>query len=86
VAVPQGTTANLQCASEGNPVPVHSWARNGAPVSGSRFQVSGDGRTLAISDCRVEDEGSYVCQAVNSVGSSSAVVTLDVQGIAVILS
>ena len=66
--------------SEGNPVPVQSWLSNGIPVSGPRFQVSGDGRTLAISDCRVEDEGNYMCQAVNSVGSSSAVVILDVQG------
>ncbi len=76
----QGATATLQCSSEGNPVPVHTWTRNGNSLAGSRFQVSEDGRTLTISDVVEQDEGTYVCLASNAAGDVSVDVMLEVQG------
>ena len=80
MTVVQGTAATLRCMSEGIPIPVQSWTRNGALVFSSRFQVSEDGRTLTISDCREEDEGTYVCHASNAARNASADVILEVQG------
>ena len=76
----QGAMATLWCVSTGIPIPVQSWTRNGVVVSGSRIQVSGDGRTLTVSLAREEDEGTYTCHASNYVGTSSDNVTLEVFG------
>lgn len=80
MTVVQGTTATLQCTSTGIPIPAQSWTRNGIALSGTRFQVSGDGRTLMVSDVREGDEDTYSCHALNAAGTSSDNVTLEVYG------
>lgn len=47
--------------------------------SGSRFQISLDGRVLTISDVGLEDVGVYTCHASSIAGTASDTVTLDVQ-------
>ena len=44
-----------------------------------RHSVSEDG-TLRIRDVRYEDEGQYVCQGLNVLGSEKALATIAVKG------
>ena len=44
-----------------------------------RYSVSEDG-TLRIRDVRYEDEGQYVCQGLNVLGSEKALATIAVKG------
>ena len=73
-----GSMATLVCTSVGEPIPEQFWTRNGLAVSGSRFQVSGDGRVLTISEVTLEDGGVYTCHASSVAGDDSAPVSLDV--------
>ncbi|XP_065179824.1 protein sax-3-like [Sycon ciliatum] len=73
--------AFLPCVvSAGDPAPVIGWSYgNGTalPVTG-RYGISPTG-TLAIPGSTVDDEGQYLCTAMNSVGKMSAMATLTVQ-------
>ena len=44
-----------------------------------RYSVSEDG-TLRIRDVQYEDEGQYVCQGLNVLGSEKALATITVKG------
>lgn len=44
-----------------------------------RFSVSEDG-TFRIRDVEYQDEGQYVCQALNVLGSEKATATIEVRG------
>lgn len=79
VSAVEGSSAILRCVATGEPDPMQLWMRDGAAVSGTRFQISPDGRVLTISAVTVRDGGVYMCHASNSAGTDSATVTLDVQ-------
>ena len=74
-----GSIATLRCVATGEPDPIQTWTRDGAAVSGARFQISADGRVLTVTAVAMEDGGVYTCHASNAAGIDSTVVTLDVQ-------
>lgn len=79
-----GTTARLECAAEGHPVPEIAWQKDG----GTDFPAARERRMLVmpeddvffITDVKIEDMGVYSCTAQNSAGSVSANATLTVLG------
>ena len=78
--VERTSAITLSCSVTGDPLPVLMWTRSGSPVTGSRSQISTDGRSLTISDVQVDDEGVYRCAGTNPGGSSSDTVSLNVIG------
>ncbi|NXH90756.1 HMCN1 protein, partial [Edolisoma coerulescens] len=64
------TSALLECAAEGVPVPRITWRKDGAVFTGnnSRYSVLEDG-SLHIPWAQVADTGRYVCMASNAAGS-----------------
>ncbi|CAL1527760.1 unnamed protein product [Lymnaea stagnalis] len=83
LSVGRGRTAILQCVVTGNPPPTVFWAK-GKDQSllfpnqdSGRFSVSDDG-TLRITSVEYRDEGSYLCQALNTLASSKTSALLTV--------
>ncbi len=83
VNVTVGATAVISCSSSGDPLPDLTWSRVGIVVltTDERVIISSDRRSLTIMNASREDEGQYVCEATNLVGSESSVIVLDVQGV-----
>ncbi|XP_012342709.1 basement membrane-specific heparan sulfate proteoglycan core protein isoform X12 [Apis florea] len=80
-----GGSTDLQCrAIAGIPIPVLQWSHeDGRPFAPNIKQLPGG--VLRLSNITTNDGGSYVCSAVNSVGSNSATVYIEVQSVPVIL-
>ncbi|UYV79721.1 ROBO1 [Cordylochernes scorpioides] len=71
-----GEDVELTCDAGGEPAPAVTWQRRGGLP---RLRSSGaDRATLKISDVTSADEGVYLCEAKNSVGSIKASATLTV--------
>ncbi|XP_054009839.1 basement membrane-specific heparan sulfate proteoglycan core protein-like isoform X3 [Hylaeus anthracinus] len=79
-----GGSADIQCrAIAGIPVPELRWYRqDGRPFLHNIRQLPGG--ILTLSNITIDDGGAYVCSAMNSVGSDSAVAYIDVQSVPVI--
>ncbi|CAH2312973.1 leucine-rich repeats and immunoglobulin-like domains 1 [Pelobates cultripes] len=77
-----GTTARLECAAEGYPVPEIAWQKDGGtdfPAARERrMHVMPDDDVFFIMEVKSEDMGVYSCTAQNSAGSVSANATLTV--------
>jgi hypothetical protein len=80
------TGATLFCESLGLPDPVVTWEKDGKPFPTTglrhRMRVSG---TIEFTSVRLEDTGTYTCNATNKAGTAARVIKLDVQGIHVFL-
>ncbi|XP_076457798.1 roundabout homolog 2-like isoform X2 [Babylonia areolata] len=82
--VGRGRTATLQCVVNGNPPPTVFWSKGTEQHlmfpnhENGRYSVSEDG-TLRIRDIQYEDEGQYVCQGLNVLGSEKAMATITVK-------
>ncbi|PVD27655.1 hypothetical protein C0Q70_12822 [Pomacea canaliculata] len=82
--VGKGRTATLQCVVTGNPPPTVFWSKGKEQhlmfpnQENGRFSVSEDG-TFRIRDVEYQDEGQYVCQALNVLGSEKATATIEVR-------
>ena len=76
-----GSTFSLTCNLLYNyPTSTVSWARvDGTPLSLGRFIVSIDG-VLTLSPVQAEDEGEYLCTAINSYGESAVRSNVTVHG------
>ena len=62
VAVP-GDSLTLNCSATGDPQPVISWKRQGAPLQvGRSQQING---ALVVRDTRENDTGNYICAATS---------------------
>ncbi|VDM52411.1 unnamed protein product, partial [Angiostrongylus costaricensis] len=70
--VEEGQSAELFCSVVGNPEPEITWLKDGVPVQIDHEHFarkdSIGGHSLIIKKLRVEDVGSYSCEAVNKVG------------------
>eukprot|EP00063_Salmo_salar_P045676 XP_014020511.1 PREDICTED: immunoglobulin superfamily member 10-like [Salmo salar] len=83
MSVPAEIDALLPCEAIGQPPPTITWTKvsTGAVMSldykAERFQVLPNG-TFLIRSVQVQDRGTYICSAQNSVGLDRALVTLDV--------
>ena len=75
------TGATLLCESLGLPDPVVTWEKDGKPFPNTglrhRMRVSG---TIEFTSVRLEDTGTYRCNATNKAGTAARVIKLDVQG------
>ena len=81
VTVKDGEPLELVCEFKGDPEPHVSWHKNGEPlVSSDAVALKYRNRvaTLSIVEVFPEDEGTYSCKAVNSVGSIETKCTLKV--------
>ncbi|CAB1347131.1 unnamed protein product [Coregonus sp. 'balchen'] len=83
MSVPAEIDALLPCEAIGQPPPTITWTKvsTGAVMSldskAERFQVLPNG-TFLIRSVQVQDRGTYICSAQNSVGLDRAMVTLEV--------
>lgn len=76
-----GTTVTFECRVGGDPLPDVLWRRtadNGnMPLGRVRIQ---DDRSLQLESVTLSDEGEYICEADNPVGTISARGRLTVHG------
>ncbi|XP_052348600.1 matrix-remodeling-associated protein 5-like [Oncorhynchus keta] len=83
MSVPAESDAFLPCEAIGQPPPKITWIKvsTGAVISldtkAERFQVLPNG-TFLIRSVQVQDRGTYICSAQNSVGLDRVMVTLEV--------
>lgn len=79
-----GSTARLECAAVGHPVPQIAWQKDGGidfPAARKRrMHVMPEDDVFFIVNVKIEDTGVYSCTAQNTAGSISANATLTVLG------
>ncbi|NXW90066.1 DSCL1 protein, partial [Alopecoenas beccarii] len=72
-----GRPVELPCIASGYPNPAVRWIKDGRPLpADGRWTKRITG--LAISDLRVEDSGTYICEVTNTFGSAEVTGTLTV--------
>lgn len=77
--VKAGRLVELPCIASGYPNPAVRWIKDGRPLpADSRWSKRITG--LTISDLRVEDSGTYICEVTNTFGSAEVTGTLTVIG------
>ncbi|NXR14264.1 DSCL1 protein, partial [Semnornis frantzii] len=75
--VKAGRLVELPCIASGYPNPAVRWIKDGRPLpSEGRWAKRITG--LTISDLRVEDSGTYICEVTNTFGSAEVTGTLTV--------
>ncbi|KAG8172476.1 hypothetical protein JTE90_015743, partial [Oedothorax gibbosus] len=72
-----GAEVSFPCKVDGDPMPFVKWSRKDGKIPTGRAEVTDD-KSLTIKSVIVGDEGTYICEAENLVGSISAEVTLTV--------
>lgn len=77
VTVHTGQTAEFECKVGGDPKPNIYWEREGSKMPFGRAQIL-DNKSLRIINVMAQDEGLYVCNAENDVGSEKAKASLTV--------
>ncbi|XP_068081370.1 roundabout homolog 2 [Anabrus simplex] len=77
VTMLEGQTIQFQCKVGGDPLPNISWRREDGSMPMGQAQVLDD-KSLRIENITPADEGMYICDAENIVGSISARVSLTV--------
>ncbi|NXL77816.1 HMCN1 protein, partial [Leptocoma aspasia] len=72
VLVLRGGAAALGCVSDGSPVPMVSWLKDGVTLPlGTRLSSSRHGMVLQVLRAEPADTGRYTCVASNAAGQSS---------------
>ncbi|GAB0086378.1 hypothetical protein DMENIID0001_004290 [Sergentomyia squamirostris] len=79
-AVAQGKSLELVCEAKGKPVPTARWLRNGRELSGGKFEVEEKNGVfrLTVRDMTRQDEGRYICEAINSLGTVQTIADVKV--------
>ncbi|KAM5256377.1 vascular cell adhesion protein 1 [Ctenodactylus gundi] len=72
----EGDSVTMTCSSEGLPAPEISWRKK---LDNGTLQLLSEDATLAFITMRLEDSGTYVCEAANQIGESREEVELIVQ-------
>ncbi|OZC09937.1 hypothetical protein X798_03043 [Onchocerca flexuosa] len=72
----------LICNVQGNPVPKVEWSKDGSPIDPDRAHLTYRSGvcTLELFSSRVDDAGTYRCEAINSLGTDYTECTVNVQG------
>lgn len=81
ITVLNGKTVTFECRVGGDPLPDVLWRRtaDGGNMPLGRVHILED-RSLQLDSVTVEDQGDYICEADNTVGTISAWGSLTVQG------
>ncbi|GLD49762.1 hemicentin-1, partial [Lates japonicus] len=71
---------SLECISSGIPPPIVTWLKDGRPVDTTQehLKLESAGRTLKVTDARLEDSGRYTCLATNAAGEAQQHIRLSV--------
>jgi len=76
-----GRDVNLTCVVlAGNPAPTIVWTRVGVSLNSTSRVVDDGSGDLYLENVNIDDEGEYVCTAINVGGTASSSVNLDVLG------
>ncbi|KAK6306587.1 hypothetical protein J4Q44_G00235120 [Coregonus suidteri] len=79
VMVPVGAQVVFHCQVWGNPLPFIVWSKQGRSMqTGGKIAVGVRNATLYILSVRSYDEGTYTCEASNTVGRERSTATLRV--------
>ncbi|KAF5273665.1 hypothetical protein FQA39_LY07355 [Lamprigera yunnana] len=70
-----GQKVTFYCSVDGEPKPKLSWKREHGKMPITRFQIADD-KSLQIQNVQLTDEGLYICDAENIIGSASAKASL----------
>lgn len=79
-----GESAHLQCKIKGSPVIQVTWFKDNKEIresDTSRMSFANNVAVLDISNMKVDDSGSYSCEAVNDAGSDSCSTEILVKGL-----
>ncbi len=74
-----GHDAEFECQVGGDPSPKILWRRENQKLPSGRAQIL-DSNSLRITSATASDEGAYICDAENEIGSISARASLTVHG------
>lgn len=81
----EGTSASLECAVAGMPLPKVTWLKNGTeviPNENVKIENFDDGRQkLTILEASTDDIGQYQCVAVNDAGKAESKARMEVEGL-----
>lgn len=75
-----GKTVHFDCMVGGDPQPHILWRKDDGDIPVGRASVRDEGKSLVIRNIEPMDEGTYFCEANNSVGYISAKAHLTVHG------
>lgn len=78
----EGQPTRLDARVSGIPEPEVAWMKGDHLVgTGERIHAEKDGdlHSLKISEVDIEDEGTYMCQAQNTVGTATSMADLNVE-------
>lgn len=84
VEVTCGDPVSLECRVAGTPQISVRWTKDGKELQSSRKHnlcYEDDLSSLSIQSCQLEDEGDYLFEAINSVGTCSCKAKLVVLGL-----
>ncbi|KAM4022406.1 neural cell adhesion molecule L1-like protein isoform 2-T5 [Anomaloglossus baeobatrachus] len=70
IIVLKGDVLQLECIAEGLPTPTNKWQKDGVDSIKHRVIVEGHGTQLKIKDITKDDEGVYICESENEMGSA----------------
>lgn len=79
-----GESARLHCKLKGSPVIQVTWFKNNKELSESntvRMSFVNSEAILDITDVKVDDSGTYSCEATNDVGSDSCSTEVVIKGL-----
>lgn len=80
----QGESAHLQCKIKGSPDIHVTWYKNNTAITPSemfRMTFNNSDAILDITSMKVDDSGSYTCEALNDAGSESCTCEIIVKGL-----
>lgn len=81
ISVKDGESLEIKCELSGDPEPQVSWTKSGEPLTSSdvvALKYRNRVAVLTIPEVFPEDEGTYVCTAMNSMGKTSSQCVLKV--------
>lgn len=79
----EGSTHQLECNVQGNPLPTVQWFKNDVNIDNSPDYVTtyNNGEAiLKFEEVYVDDQATYTCKAANRIGHAATSATLTVEG------